>query len=379
MLGPYGSDKSRAAYAALIARYLEGKAKPKPQQATALETIGDCIARYLDHCQEYYRASNEYSNIKAALGELRWQHDRYIEEFGAAMYKEVREALISRPGVTRSFVNRRMQVIRSWVKWCVGEELIDANVHVAIQCIAPIKKGRTSLLETEPVKPVSEAEIAATIKHLPPVVADMVRLQRLLGCRPGEIVRLTPGMVCREGDVWEIALAEHKTSHHDKSRTIYVGPMAQAILTPYLDRGADVHCFSPAVAEDQRHAIAEAQRTTPRNQGNRRGYSQRSRIRKSARVLCARYTSGTYARAILYACRAAWPAPRGSTPDEVKAWQAAHHWSPNQLRHAAGTELRRKAGIEAAQVILGHSEITVTQIYAERDRDLAIATARKYG
>ncbi|MCH7727914.1 MAG: hypothetical protein IH991_15770 [Planctomycetes bacterium] len=41
--------------------------------------------------------------------------------------------------------------------------------------------------------------------------------------------------------------------------------------------------------------------------------------------------------------------------DELKAWQAKHRWSPNQLRHTAGTDVRKRYGLEAAQVVLGHA------------------------
>ena len=60
-------------------------------------------------------------------------------------------------------------------------------------------------------------------------------------------------------------------------------------------------------------------------------------------------------------------------------WRAEHCWSPNQLRHAAGTEVRRQYGLEAAQVILGHAKADVTQVYAERDMALAAEIMSKIG
>ena len=56
-----------------------------------------------------------------------------------------------------------------------------------------------------------------------------------------------------------------------------------------------------------------------------------------------------------------------------KAWRAAHVWAPNQLRHNAGTRLRKEYGLEAAQVILGHKTLAVTQVYAEKN----VAAAQK--
>ena len=55
------------------------------------------------------------------------------------------------------------------------------------------------------------------------------------------------------------------------------------------------------------------------------------------------------------------------------------HWHPNQLRHTAATMIRKEFGLEAAQVILGHSKADTTQIYAERDAAKAIEIIRKIG
>lgn len=54
-------------------------------------------------------------------------------------------------------------------------------------------------------------------------------------------------------------------------------------------------------------------------------------------------------------------------------------WHPNQLRHATGTAVRRRYGLEAAQVYLDHARADVTEIYAERDLTLAKSIAREIG
>ena len=75
------------------------------------------------------------------------------------------------------------------------------------------------------------------------------------------------------------------------------------------------------------------------------------------------YTKDSYKRAIARACKRA----------------GVDHWSPNQLRHSRGTELRRTYGLEAAQTVLGHRRADVTQIYAERDYGLARKVMREVG
>ena len=87
----------------------------------------------------------------------------------------------------------------------------------------------------------------------------------------------------------------------------------------------------------------------------------------------ARYTSRSYARAISRAIVVA------NAKRTEKGEEALPHWHPNQLRHSAATEIRRQFGLEAAQVVLGHSRADVTQVYAERDFGRAKEIMRKIG
>ncbi len=64
---------------------------------------------------------------------------------------------------------------------------------------------------------------------------------------------------------------------------------------------------------------------------------------------------------------------------ELRTRAIDHRWSPNRLRHSAGTEIRKRFGLEAAQVILGHASANVTQVYAERDLQKAVEIMREVG
>jgi integrase len=57
----------------------------------------------------------------------------------------------------------------------------------------------------------------------------------------------------------------------------------------------------------------------------------------------------------------------------LRQWVRSHCWSPNRLRHNAGTDLRKQSGIEVAQAVLGHRlGSTVTEIYAEANAERAV-------
>ena len=54
-------------------------------------------------------------------------------------------------------------------------------------------------------------------------------------------------------------------------------------------------------------------------------------------------------------------------------------WFPNQLRHLYASTIRKQFGIEATRILLGHSNIRTSEIYAERDSAVAQRVAREVG
>ena len=144
---------------------------------------------------------------------------------------------------------------------------------------------------------------------------------------------MRPCDIDRSADVWSYHPHRHKSEHRNRSRLIFVGPRAQQILAPFLLRPAESYCFSPAES-----VVACGRRVTMGKLRPRDKYDRHS-----------------YRQAIQRAC--------------IKV--GVMKWSPNQLRHNVGTEVRKRYGLEAAQAVLGHSNANVTQIYAERDMDRA--------
>ena len=54
----------------------------------------------------------------------------------------------------------------------------------ALATVQGLQRGRTNARETAPVQPVSD-DALAILPMLPSLVADMVRIHKLVGCRPG--------------------------------------------------------------------------------------------------------------------------------------------------------------------------------------------------
>jgi integrase len=54
-------------------------------------------------------------------------------------------------------------------------------------------------------------------------------------------------------------------------------------------------------------------------------------------------------------------------------------WSPNRLRHSAATKIRAVYGLEAVQTVLGHASMNTSEIYAEKNAELAKTVALRIG
>jgi integrase len=237
-----------------------------------------------------------------------------------------------------------------------------------------LQRGRTEARETEPVKPVSDRDFEATLPHLPEVVGDMARVQRLTGCRPGEVCAMRPKDIDRTGNPWQYRPASHKTVHVGRERIIFIGPRAQAILLLYLLREPESYCFSPADSERKRKETNRQKRRTPVQPSQRDRRKRRPKVQPTDR-----YVKDAYARAIRRACDAADEQAHRDDPTTPITNRIVRRWTPNALRHTAATTIRREFGLEAAQVCLGHSAAVVTQIYAERDWKLAKAVMQQIG
>ena len=388
-LGPHNTKASKVEYDRLIGEWL-ANSRSLPMGEAVDVTVAELLLRYWKFAKGYYRKdgkpTGEIDNLKSALRPVRELYGSTpASEFGPLALEAVRKKLVDQQR-TRKGVNQAIGRVKRVFRWGVSKELIPAGVAQALACLDGLKKGRTNAPESPAVTSVAMATLEATLVHLPSVVASMARLQRLTGMRPGEVCIMRPSDIDRSGDIWLYRPESHKTEHHGRDRVVPIGPKGQDLLLRYLARDPSMYCFRPIDSEAKRRAEVYAERKTPLSCGNRPGSNRKRKPKRSAGDY---YTANSYRRAIKRGCDKAFPHPklgyamRSSFTEaekrELREWQTQHHWNPNQLRHSAGTEVRREFGLEAAQTVLGHAQADTTQIYAERDITKAMEVARLIG
>jgi integrase len=341
-LGKHGSPESRAEYDRVIGEWLaRGRRPPTDERAHVL--LKEVILGYFEDCRQKF-PEVEVVKIRDALKAVRTLYgERPAAEFNAMAYGAVRQAMI-RSGLCISTVRDRLSHVKRMLAWGIVRELISdkaLNVIRAFEKVEPLRVGRSDVKASREVKPVPEHDLRAVLPHVPPTIAAMLMIQFFSGMRPGEVCRMTGGEIDRSGDIWIYRPARHKTAHLGKARAVPLGPQAQAVLSPWLRPDSpDLPLFRPET-----------------------GYTSDRGRRPGRRHFRPTYTKNTYAQAVVRGCK------RAGVPI----------FRPNRVRHASATRIRKMFGLEAAQVALGHSRADVTQIYAEKNLELAIKVAREQG
>jgi integrase len=322
----------------------------------------------------------------------RWVgEDRLKQEEGKALLEKkwVKvEVLGCRQALCRKVINQRIaHIVRVW-KWAVSEQLVGNDVYQALTTVTGLRRGQKGTRDRAKVRPVTDEVVVATLPFLRPQVRAMVQLQRLTGARPTEVCLMRGRDIDRSGPVWwyridpnEIlreqdegrAVNLHKTAHlenGDGSPTIKVlplGPRAQAILKPFLEgRDPNAFLFSPAEVRLALTAEKKQKRKTPRWPSHLRAQeAKRKAVPK--RAPRDHYDRHSYNHAIARAVKKADRVAREKDPSIRGDRIIVPHWHPHQLKHAIATEVRRRHGVEAAQVYVGHANLSTTEIYAEKD------------
>lgn len=101
---------------------------------------------------------------------------------------------------------------------------------------SPESRERTEAREIEPVGPVPDLHVAVVLPFLPPQIAATVKVQRLTGMRPSEVIIMRPCDIDTNQTVWLYEPRVHKNRWRGKRKLVPLRPEAQRILGPCMKR-----------------------------------------------------------------------------------------------------------------------------------------------
>lgn len=375
-LGIHGSPESLAKYAILVKVYQEAgctlpdgfnardldkyapallhsaarhasRPKREPvrvrQLSQAFKTFSD--VRYASHQGDKTRSKLLCQELEEMFGGIP------VAKFGPLALQELRKTWVA-SGKSRRYCNRLTGAVVRIFKWGVSQELVPSAIWQALTTVEPLREGYTEAREREPVRPVPVDHVRATVPHLSPVVRAMVRVQLATGMRPSELFNMRPADIDRSQETWIYRPRTHKTKTRGKARAVPIIGDAREAIEDYMNRAPESFLFSPAESEAWHRSQWRATRT---GAGSRKPTAENPRRRPGIQ-----FKAGAYAVAIARAAK------RAGVPK----------WTPYQLRHTAGTIVRDRLGPEAAQALLGHAHIQMTEHYAKVSEAKAIEAAK---
>ncbi len=328
------------AYESWLGRFLTRKREIPGNLDPEGLTVAEMLNSFHDWALTYYRRADgsktsEPANIEHAISRVFEIHAATLAaDFGPLALKQVRQRMVD-AGLSRGFINDQVDRIRRGFKWAVENELVPPAVYDALKAVKSLSKGRTPAPDPEPVRPVPFADVEKTLAFLTPKLRALVQVHLWCGMRAEEAVGLTPAQIDRSALPWCYRPAMHKTAHREQDREIWIGPQARAILEEW------------AVWTQPKRPVWLSKGRGPHFR------------------FIGHVTVSGYRQAVESAARKA----------KVPAW------TPRQLRKTWLTHIRHshERGIEAAQVIGGHAEISTTEIYASANRALGRDAAERFG
>lgn len=327
-------------------------------------TVADLVQRYMAFAVTYYidpttqKPSREVDNVKYAgdvlidecplcrvddFGPQRFLSLRTklvdtVDEQAAADTPSVRRVL--KAGETfnpltmtrtycRNYINSQMSRIKRIFAWGVTSQLVSPSIDHGLRAVPVLKQTRTLARETERVRPVTRAQLKATLPYLTETVADLVQVMLLTGMRPGEAAIMRPCDITMSGDTWTYRPFQHKCKHWGIDRVVPLCGEAQRIIGRRMPKNTQEYIFSPNDA--------------------RREYNPKAVLRP-----LTHYGQAAIGKAV-----------RSAVKRANREGLAIEAWHPNQIRHLVATEVRETEGLDVARSLLGHKSLGTTDIYAE--------------
>lgn len=315
-LGQYGTAESVENYQSICANItLHGQAIVENLTVLSVRILAKEFLSILPN--NFPKGSQEPVPIRRSIDQMvAFQGDRDANRYSPARFIELRQHWIDR-GLSISTINKYHGYVLMMFQQCALRGLISPDVWSNLKIVPKLKPGRSAAKDPKRVEPVEMAHVEAVRSYVSETVWQVIQTQIFTGMRSGEVLSMTLGQI--QDDVYYPQ--HHKNKWRGHVREVPLGPKARALI----------YARTEGLGSDE--------------------------------LIFAGYTNESYGRAISRACK------RAGVP----------HWHPHQLRHLAGTEVRDKLGLDAAQAFLGHATARTSEIYAKLKDDLRRKASEELG
>jgi len=261
--GVWGSPDADKSYRRFIAAVLESPDLPPRMGKDSDVLVSELAAGFLGGIESRVEKTT-FTMFTLAVGYLvELYGELAVNEFSPKKLKIVRNQMVVAGTLCRNQINRYTGFIKRIFAWGVEEEVVQSDVIHALRVVKGLKHGAPGTFDHPAREAVPDEVIAATLPFLAPTVSAMVQVQRLTGCRPGEIFRMRVGDIDRNrgNGLWYYVPGSYKTEKFVGKIEFPLGKPEQELIAPYLiGKKSEAAVFSPRTTTKERATQARENR-----------------------------------------------------------------------------------------------------------------------
>lgn len=384
-LGRYGSPEAEKEYNRLKAEFEKENTERLPEGKTSDFLFDSYAAEFL---QGKHLTADQYGDALAIqyarerfspflLSDFSMTHLVAFQSYLVRIAPEERivprngkPAIHKRPW-SRYYVNRLVKRFKKILVWGINNGFLSPMFRESIRLFPGITSANPRGLPERPRREaVRDSDVIATLPFLPPIVADMVKIQRAACLRPSEVCDLRVGdIVFSDSGTATVDKVKNKIARTGVHRQIAFGYAEQKILRLYCEgRKPEEFLFSMKALVEYQFQQKRLNRKTPMTPSQKQREIDRFKTRFDR--FGENITSNVYARIVARAVNRAIFADAG-----------VQKWTPYQLRHAAYSAISAQYGVDVASKVAGHLSPNLARVYDHSAAEVSqrVAADRKQG
>ena len=230
-------------------------------------TVRELAAAFLDHAEANVNHT-DYTHFRVAILDFLdklYGNNFPVDDFKPRCLKLVREEMVESRRFCRNTINKYTKFIVATFRWGVENELVLETTWRALKVVKSLPKGHEGTFDHEEREPVPDEIVIRTLPFMPPTLRAMVQLQRILGMRPSEIIKMRVGDIdtTRGNGLWYYVPNAYKTARFVGKVVFPLGEPEQKLIAPYIvGEASESAVFSPRTAQNERNAEKRAKRKT---------------------------------------------------------------------------------------------------------------------
>jgi integrase len=332
-LGAFGSLAAQQAYAELLAKWESNGRRPldPTPDVEGIKPVREVFRLWLaqlDASGRYQRNGAPTSARRRLLGRV----EKFLKMHGSMPAHRLTERQLvtyrdelERTTLTRSGINCSVAAVKQGIRWGFERGHFTRDCWLSCSAVAPLSRTVAGHRDRKKAKRApTPSEVEAVAVAASPIVAAMLRVQFLLGSRPGELCAMRLADIDRStipthgAATFRVPDSIAKTAHHGRSVRYAIPPSALAIIDAQPSRGPGAPVFESPI----------------RSANGKRQWSV-----------------GGYRNALLAACERA----------------GVEAFSGHEVRHGTITLACAKYGAFAASSMANHGRLQTTEGYVHRD------------